>query len=240
MRKLSAAIRYLCTTAFKYIWIFYIIMYAVVIFISLLIGFSIGSFENVGVNCLETNTLIYVGILGALGYKDDFKMLIQNGFTRKYIFAATLTLFAFICGTMAMVDTVMGNLLTHFTSRYHSLYSALYTGGNVFANWLWLFLLYMVMCSFIYFGILLLNKIGKRSALLVYGLLAGFVLLIIALFRYVFPESLVHDAADLLMKAFGFMADGSINHLLPALTLLALTGVLSTAAYALLRRTELK
>ena len=48
-----------------------------------------GSFENVGTNCLEINTLFFVSILGALGFKEDFKTLIQNGFTRKYIFKAS-------------------------------------------------------------------------------------------------------------------------------------------------------
>lgn len=68
-----------------------------------------GTFEDIGTNRLEMNTLFYVGVLGVLGFNQDFKMLMQNGFTRKYIFIATLSMFCFISGTMALVDMVAGN-----------------------------------------------------------------------------------------------------------------------------------
>ena len=95
MNKLKSIIQYECMTSFKYIWIFYAIQYAIVGLITLIIGIVSGSFENVGTNCLEINTLFFVSILGALGFKEDFKTLIQNGFTRKYIFIAALSLFIF-------------------------------------------------------------------------------------------------------------------------------------------------
>ena len=78
MNKLKSIIQYECMTSFKYIWIFYAIQYAIVSLITLIIGISIGTFENIGTNALEINTLIYVSILGVLGFKEDFKMLIQN------------------------------------------------------------------------------------------------------------------------------------------------------------------
>ena len=86
MNKLKSAILYDCSTTFRAIGIFYIIQYAIVSFITLIIGISLGTFDNVGTNGLEINSLIFVGIVGVLGFKEDFKMLIQNGFTRKYIF----------------------------------------------------------------------------------------------------------------------------------------------------------
>ena len=109
MNKLKSIIQYECMTSFKYIWIFYAIQYAIVGLITLIIGIVSGSFENVGTNCLEINTLFFVSILGALGFKEDFKTLIQNGFTRKYIFIAALSLFSFMSGIMAFIDTVVGN-----------------------------------------------------------------------------------------------------------------------------------
>lgn len=109
MKNLKSIIQYECMTSFKYIWLFYAIQYALVGFITIIIGLVMGTFEDVGTNCLEINTLGYIGILGVLGFKDDFKMLIQNGFTRKYIFIATLSMFGFISGTMALIDTIVGN-----------------------------------------------------------------------------------------------------------------------------------
>ena len=96
MKKLRILIQYECMTSFKYIWLFYAIMYAIVLLIYIMVSAITGDSETAGTSCLEMNTFIYVGILGALGYSEDFKMMIQNGFTRKYIFAATLSMFAFI------------------------------------------------------------------------------------------------------------------------------------------------
>ena len=90
MKTLKSIIQYECMTSFKYIWIFYAIQYAIVGLITITIGLVMGTFEDVGTNCLELNTLVYISILGVLGFKEDFKMLIQNGFTRKYIYILQL------------------------------------------------------------------------------------------------------------------------------------------------------
>lgn len=86
MKKLGTVIRYECVTSFKYIWVFYICVFAAISVISAIIYISTGDMEKIGTNGLELNSMIYVGILGVFGFKEDFKMLIQNGFTRKYIF----------------------------------------------------------------------------------------------------------------------------------------------------------
>ena len=86
MNKLKSIIQYECMTSFKYIWIFYAIQYAIVGLITLIIGIVSGSFENVGTNCLEINTLFFVSILGALGFKEDFKTLIHRFEYNFYIF----------------------------------------------------------------------------------------------------------------------------------------------------------
>lgn len=107
MKKLKSVIQYECITSFKYIWLFYGIQYAVVALITLIIGISTGTFECIGANTLEINSLIYVGVLGVLGFNQDFKMLLQNGFTRKIIFIATFSMFCFISGIMAFIDTTV-------------------------------------------------------------------------------------------------------------------------------------
>lgn len=240
MKKLQAIIRYECMTSFKYIWIFYGIQYAIVALITLIIGISMGSFENVGTNCLETNTLIYIGVLGVLGYSEDFKMLIQNGFTRKYIFIASISMFVFIAGSMALVDTVVGNVLHALQTNYQSVYGGIYGYENVFLNWLWLFLLYTLVCTLFYLVVLVINRIGKAGSLYLGIGIGGMVLLIIALFRFVFTSTFVNKVVEWLFKAFGFMPDGTINHLFPVLTLLILTAIFGIGAYAVIRRTELK
>lgn len=240
MKNLKSIIQYECATSFKYVWIFYAIQYALVAFITIIIGLVMGTFEDVGTNCLEMNTLIYIGILGVLGFKDDFKMLIQNGFTRKYIFIATLSMFGFISGTMALIDTIVGNLIHHFNSSYSTLYGGIYGYDNLFMNWLWLFLLYATFCCLLYLIILVINKTGKNVSIILGVVFGGIVLLIVALFRYVFTGETIHNILEFLMKAMGFMADGTINYIFPAITLFLLLAILGAGAYAIIRRTELK
>ena len=119
MKKLKAVVQYECMTSFKYIWVFYAIQYAFVALIMLIIGISMGTFEEIGTSLLEINSLIYVGILGALGFSQDFKMLIQNGFTRKIIFAATMSMFLFISGIMALIDTIVGQSGLPFSLQWN-------------------------------------------------------------------------------------------------------------------------
>ena len=122
MKKLKSIIRYECMTSFKYIWIFYAIQYAAVSLITLIIGISTGSFEEVGTNSLEVNTLVYVGILGVLGFKEDFKMLIQNGFTRKYIYTATFSMF------LSLIHISSFQKLSLWQFRMLKIYSAVIKG----------------------------------------------------------------------------------------------------------------
>lgn len=240
MKNLKSIIQYKCMTSFKYIWIFYAIQYAIVGLITITIGLIMGTFEDVGTNCLEINTLIYVCVLGVLGFNEDFKMLIQNGFTRKYIYIATIAMFCFISGIMALVDTVVGNMMHLINNNYSSLYGALYGYDNLFMNWLWLFLFYVAFCSLLYLIVLVINRVGKNISIYLGVVFGGVILLIIALFRYVFSAELVRDIVEFLMQAMGFMTDGTINYIFPALTLFVIVAILGIGSYAVIRRTELK
>jgi len=240
MKNLKSIIHYECATSFKYIWLFYAIQYALVGFITMIVGLVMGTFEEVGTNCLEMNSLVYVSILGVLGFKEDFKMLIQHGFTRKYIFIATFSMFCFIAGTMALVDAAGGNMIHYFNDNYSSLYGSIYGYDHLFMNWLWLFLVYILVCSLLYLGILIINKAGKKISLCLGVCFGGIVLLIIALFRYVFSAKTISTVIEFLTKAMGFMNDGRINYLFPTLTFLLLIAVFGSGSYAIIRRTELK
>lgn len=239
MKNLNPIIRYECMTSLKYLLFFYPIQYGIIALISLIIGIGTGNFEDVGTNSLEINSIIYVGILGVLGFKEDFKMLIQNGYTRKYIFIATLSMFCFISGTMALVDMIVGNVIHHLNNNYASFYGAIYGYGNFFMNWLWLFLVYVFVCSLLYLVILIISKVGKNVSIYLGIGLGGIVLLIVALFRYVFSAQIVNNIMEFLTKAVGFMTDGTINYLFPVLSLFVLATVLGFGSYVVIRHTEL-
>ncbi len=238
MKKLGAAIWYECFTSFKYIWIFYAIQYAIVLAIYLMIGFFAGSFEGIGTNCLEINTVVYSGILGVLGFREDFKMLLQNGFSRKYIFLATISLFAFICGIMSLVDTLVGNGLHVWLGDYTSLFGGLYGHGNLFANWIWLFLFYVLICSLLYLGVLIIHKIGKAAIYLGVGV-GGLFLILAALFRYALSPQAADKIFQFFKTAMGFGGE-RIQYGFPILSFFLLIAAFLLGSYAVIRRTELK
>ncbi len=239
MKKLTAAIQYECFTSFRYIWIFYLVQYLIVALICLIVAVGTGSFENIGTNCLELNTFIYVGILGALGFKEDFKMLIQNGFTRRYIFLATLSLFVFITGIMSLVDTIVGNVLHFIFPGYSTLFGSLYGYGHFLANWLWLLLLYMIVCSLFYLCILAISRLGKTGSICLGLVLGGGILAAAALIRFGLSDHMVTALNCALLKAMGFMNGGNIVFFPPLLTFLVLTCLLCAGSYLIIRRAEL-
>ncbi len=241
MKKLGTVIQYECVTSLKPIWVFYAILFTVVLAVSVLVRIAAGSSAS-GVNCLEINSMVYAGILGVLGFKDDFKMLLQNGFTRKYIFLSTISLFAFVSGIMSFVDTIVGNTLYRLVDNYNSLFNGLYGDGHMFLiNWFWLFFVYMLICCLLYFIILIMNKIGKTAFIFV-GAAFGLIVTIAlpALFRFVLPKDFTKSFFQFFIKGAGFMANGSINFAYPILFLLLFTGILSCCSYFVIRRTELR
>ena len=239
MSKLKSAILYEYSTKIKAMVLFYLIQYLIVALIFSIVAISVGG-EEIGSNALEFSSVIFISVIGVLGYKEDFKALIQNGYTRKYIFGATICMFTLLAGTMALIDTIIGNSIHYFNDNYFTLFGSLYGYGNVFLNWLWLTVLSLMFCSLFYLAVLVINRVGKTISLLIGVGICGIILLVIALFQFVFTDKIVSNAAEFMMKAVGFMSDGTINLFFPILSFLVIGVAFGIGSYAVIRRTELR
>ena len=239
MNKFKSAVLYEFSIKIKAIGIFYLIQYMVVAFIFALIALFTDENE-VGSNALEVSTIIFLSIVGVLGYKEDFKALIQNGYTRKYIYLSTVCMFILMSATMALIDTVIGNTLHHFRVGYFTLYGGLYGYGNLLGNWIYLAVLYFMCCNLAYFAVLVINKVGKLVSLFMGVGLGGLVLIVIALFRFVLSSQVVHSVGEFMMKAMGFVGQGIVDILNPVLFFLVIGAMFGICSYAVIRRTELK
>ena len=239
MSKLKSAVLYEYLTKVRAIGIFYLIQYSIVALIFAIVAICTEGKET-GSNALEFSSVVFVSVIGVLGYKEDFKALLQNGYTRKYIFGATVCMFTLLAGTLALIDTVIGNSLHYFNDNYFTLYGGIYGYGNVFANWLWLTALYLMFCSLFYLAVLVINRVGKTVSLLIGVVVCGIILLVIALFKFVFPDELVSKTWEFMMKAMGFMGDGTTNLFFPVLSFLVIGVVFGIGSYAVIRRTELR
>ena len=239
MSKLKSAILYEYSTKIKAMVLFYLIQYLIVALIFSIVAISVGG-EEIGSNALEFSSVIFISVIGVLGYKEDFKALIQNGYTRKYIFGATICMFTLLAGTMALIDTIIGNSIHYFNDNYFTLFGSLYGYGNVFLNWLWLTVLYLMFCSLFYLAVLVSNRVGKMVSLFIGVGLSCVILLVTSLFRFVFSQEFVSAAAEFVMKAMGFMSNGTTNLFFPILSFLVIGAVFGIGSYAVIRRTELK
>ena len=85
MSKLKSAVLYEYLTKVRAIGIFYLIQYLIVALIFAIVAICTEGKET-GSNALEFSSVVFVSVIGVLGYKEDFKALLQNGYTRKYIF----------------------------------------------------------------------------------------------------------------------------------------------------------
>ena len=239
MTELKSAVLYEYLTKVRAIGIFYLIQYSIVALIFAIVAICTEGKET-GSNALEFSSVVFVSVIGVLGYKEDFKALLQNGYTRKYIFGATVCMFTLLAGTLALIDTIIGNSLHYFNDNYFTLYGGIYGYGNVFANWLWLTALYLMFCSLFYLAVLVINRVGKTVSLLIGVVVCGIILLVIALFQFVFPDELVSKTWEFMMKAMGFMGDGTTNLFFPVLSFLVIGVVFGIGSYAVIRRTELR
>ena len=239
MTELKSAVLYEYLTKVRAIGIFYLIQYSIVALIFAIVAICTEGKET-GSNALEFSSVVFVSVIGVLGYKEDFKALLQNGYTRKYIFGATVCMFTLLAGTLALIDTIIGNSLHYFNDNYFTLYGGLYGYGNVFANWLWLTALYLMFCSLFYLAVLVINRVGKTVSLLIGVVVCSIILLVIALFKFVFPDELVSKTWEFMMKAMGFMGDGTTNLFFPVLSFLVIGVVFGIGSYAVIRRTELR
>ena len=239
MTELKSAVLYEYLTKVRAIGIFYLIQYSIVALIFAIVAICTEGKET-GSNALEFSSVVFVSVIGVLGYKEDFKALLQNGYTRKYIFGATVCMFTLLAGTLALIDTIIGNSLHYFNDNYFTLYGGIYGYRNVFANWLWLTALYLMFCSLFYLAVLVINRVGKTVSLLIGVVVCSIILLVIALFKFVFPDELVSKTWEFMMKAMGFMGDGTTNLFFPVLSFLVIGVVFGIGSYAVIRRTELR
>lgn len=239
--KLKTIIKFECFTSLKPLAIFYAILYGIILFGYLIAWMIQGHLGDAVFNGTEMACMIYLGVLGSLGFNEDFKFFMQNGFTRKSILIGTFGMFTFISLLMAFVDTCMTALLMRFTG-FASLFSQIYgPGHSILIQFIWLFSLYFLVSSLMYLLNLISNKIGKKIFYFILITL-GLVLFVITplLFNLVLPRDLVMDIVYGVLRVIGYRSDGTIQFLIPILTIAAVNVLIMISSYHVIKKTELK
>jgi len=122
-RNLTAAFKYQIKDNIKAIVIFYCIVCAVIVLISIGTA-TITTSGNSTMGGLDTSTSIFIFIAGIVSFKEPFRMLMQNGVSRKTMMkskilsALVITFFMAVCTTVLML---IGKALTSSMENYNVL-----------------------------------------------------------------------------------------------------------------------
>lgn len=192
-------------------------------------------------NVLEANSLIYVVIVGIFIMRDDFKMLIQNGFTRWYIFLGNISFFTFICAILSFISTTVTMLpLPRLLGEYTSLTKVIYNNDNSFINFVLVFLLHLVVVLFGYLITLIFNRVGKNRAIIL-GITMG---LLVMMAPGIVLYSMTPEWRQALLNGviclIGISSSGEVNYLVPISVLLCMALIFGCLAYRVLRRLNVK
>lgn len=245
MSKLRPLVAFEITTAIKYLTIFYCIEFSMVAVTLLLTWLGRGSLDHPYFACMESCAMIFIFFFGIFGFAEDFKMLLQNGFTRCYIFIATLALFLQTAATLALVDTLAARFLEGVAHGYWSLFTAIYGPNHtLWLQGLWRFGVCLVLVCVGYFCALTVTRLGTKRALILGIALwcAGVVILPMA-FREWLPDALRYDIGTgvetFIYHCAGFTAEG-VQLANPLLSLAVLAVVGFAICFALMRRAPLR
>lgn len=238
---MKALIKYQCWTTIKPLLGFYSILYGIVI-----LGYILGHLMTGGLlkspfSGIEISCFIYLGITGSLGFSEDFKMAIQNSFTRKQTLLAALSMFLFVTCIMSIIDTLGALCIQQFSPLYRSLFQQIYPlDFSILAQWLSLFLVYftIIICS--YLLNLICNKLGKK---VFYFLLISVGLIIFALLPMIItlclPQNTINEIVKTLGILFGYLPNGTIELLNPFLLISSIIVIITSLSYVTIKKTEL-
>ncbi len=246
MEKLKEAVRFEVVSTLKYLSFFYCIEYSMLAVTFLLTYLGRGGIDRPYFGAMEICSVIFIFIFGILGFQEDFKMFLQNGFTRRCIFVAVLTFFILSALLLALVDSLAASLLGHLSSGYFSGFEAIYGEGHAWGvQLLYRFELYLVIACVGYLGALVVVRFGKwRMMILGLVLVCLCFMILPVVFREILPDALRYSLATHVELFFygcvGFTGNETIRFIYPLITFAVLAGIGFGGAYALLRRVSLR
>lgn len=245
MGKLREVMCFEIATSLRYPVIFYTVQYSMVAVTLFLTWLGRGSLDHPYFAALESCAMIFIFAFGALGFSEDLKMLLQNGFTRRVHFVAALVLFVVMAVLLALIDTLAARGIEAVAHGYWSLFTAIYGPNQALAlQFLWRFGVYLVLVCAGYLCAVLTTRLGpKRTVFLGIVVWCMGVLVLPTLYVELVTEqwrySLGTRVENALLHCAGFTAEG-VQLAWPIVSLAMLAVIGFAACFALVRRAPLR
>lgn len=249
-RNLTAAFKYQIKDNVKSIIVYYCILFAVLIlfYIGAIISSSFGETTTGG---LDVSTTIFIFIAGLCSFKEPFKMLMQNGVSRKtmmkskIITALALALFMAFCTTLLCY---FGKLLTstienyNFYSTYEQAYTLKAAGQTQLAiqlsSFVFNFLQYLALYIVGLFISLMFYRLGKAGKITVGAGVPVFCFIVLPIIDAMyFKMQVSKNILRFLNYAFG-LTSGKPGAAFISLVVIALLGL--GLSWLLMRKADIK
>ncbi len=197
-----------------------------------------GDYSYSGFDILITGA-IFIGAIVAESFSDNFKLLIQNGFTRREIFISHTTFFIITSLIISISNSILlfttqNSDIFGFTILFYRIYDQNITmlSGTILN-----FVLYLSVATITYMYIILYNRYNKK----IVGLCWLLAVIVIAFIVYtaiqILPGEIVAGTVELLLAICGFTENGktTIN---PTIAIGMIAAAHSLVSWGLLRKME--
>ena len=248
--KLKAALKYQIHGMIKPLIIFYIVIYALIIFIG--VQQVVWSRQGVRVTSggLEVASAIFLFVVGLNSFKSTFHLFLANGISRKTMFKSYLGTVAPLAAFMALIDCInslalsgVGIYNSVFYQTYYMRYGAVATFGAkmhvMLDGFVWMFFLYAAMAIIGFFITTLYYRMGKPLKLIVsIGVPVFFLMVLPYIDNYLFDGGIYEAVKYLFSKAWGFL-DG-FNPYISVLSSFITIAIFGALSFLAMRRATVK
>lgn len=250
-QNLKAAYQYQLADHKRPILIFYMILLAV---LALMIVGAVSvnaSSSRTMIGGLDFATAIFVFVAGLCNFKEPFLMLLQNGVSRKSVFAARLLVSLTVAGILAVIDKfilLLGKAILHLgdNAQFFSFFEQVYAGGLARNNAVLLhvkllvldFLMYLALLAAGYFITIVFYRLGKAGKVAVgAGVPVGLTIVLPIVDSMLFDSAISYAFGRFLDAAFGLTAS---NPYAAMVTFVLTFALFSCLAWLLMRRAVIK
>lgn len=247
--KLKAALKYQIHEFIRPLIIFYIVVYALLIYMGIQQAIMAERGLTVEFSGLEMASGIFIFIVGLNSFKTTFQLFLANGVSRKTMFKSYLGAVAPLAALMALVDSINSLVLSsvgNFHSMFYQVYSVRYGEISTFGakmqvfweGFVWMTLLYVMIAMTGFFLTTIYYRMGKSLKLIVS---VGVPVLLVIILPYIDSNILdgaISKAMDHFFRIVWGMNDR--NPYIAVLTCFVTFAVFSGFSFLTMRRATVK
>ena len=205
-----------------------------ILLINLIIGVILKRFDSEG-GSIDIITFIFALMFGFELFNSAFKFSLFNGVSRKtYLIASVVTI-----GVISLAWSVLTGIMIIISNEIGSstiVYSSIYS-NDLFAMFLWLFSIILVLVVFSWFMAILLFSISKKAKLIL--LFVSIAIGPIVVLIDVFVNEFISNIARVLLLFLG-ITENTTSPYLSSLMLVLLAVVVIGINWLFLRKAEVK